>query len=318
MVDADANQLKPVTAKKRHPKLEDYSHTFKLLVKNRLAFVGMIITMVYFFIALLDLVYPQYLGVSNINTLLSFKQPLSGHITPIVPSFSNGWWYYLGSTEFYSLQYPLLPIILAAIKFDLGYSLFIVVIGALVGTVIGAIAGFKGGLLDEILMRVTDVFFSIPFLILALAFIFLLGRYVIMAVYALIIVWWPIYARLARGQALYLKSTKFVEAATASGASSIRNIFSHVLPNVLSPVFVQVSLDLGSIMQLFAVLFFLGVIVDPYFPELGNIINQGQQWAPVGIWWPVLIPGLIILIFTVSINLMGDGLRDVLDPKLRR
>jgi peptide/nickel transport system permease protein len=109
-----------------------------------------------------------------------------------------------------------------------------------------------------------------------------------------------------------------VEAATASGASTARNVFSHVLPNVLSPVFVQISLDLGTIMQLFAVLFFLGVISDPYFPELGNIINLGQAWLSAGIWWPVIIPGVFILLFTISINLLGDGLRDVLDPKLRR
>ncbi len=302
--------------KKRHPKLEDYSHTLRLLVKNKLALVGMVITIIYFIIAMLDVVYPRYLGVSSTNSLLAFGIPVS--VTPVGPSFSHGFAGLLGYTEMYSLQFPLLPISLAAIKFDMGYSLFIVMIGAGIGTLVGAIAGFKGGYIDEILMRVTDVFFSVPFLILALAFIFLLGRYIIMAVYALLIIWWPIYARLARGQALYIKSMKFVEAATASGASSARNIFSHVLPNVLSPIFVQISLDLGTIMQLFAVLFFLGVISDPYFPELGNIINQGQNWLGAGLWWPVIIPGIFILLFTISINLLGDGLRDVLDPKLRR
>lgn len=318
MVDTAVTQNGPVSSKRRHPKIEDYSHTFRLLLKNRLAMVGAIITFAYFFIAFLDVVYPRWLGVSNINTLLSFSQPLNGNAQPFAPTLSKGWWYFLGSTQYFALQFPLLPIAFAAIKFDLGFSLLIVVIGALVGTLLGAIAGFKGGLIDEFVMRVTDVFFSIPYLILTFAIIFLLGRYVINAVWALIIVWWPLYARLARGQALYIKSMKFVEAATASGASSMRNIFSHVLPNVLSPVFVQISLDLGSIMQLFAILFYLGIISDPYFPELGNIISQSQTWAPVGIWWPVLIPGLFILLFTVSINLLGDGLRDVLDPKLRR
>jgi peptide/nickel transport system permease protein len=316
MVDTTIAQAKQMPVKKRHPKLEDYSHTLRLLVKNKLALVGMVITIIYFIIAMLDVVYPRYLGVSSTNSLLAFGIPVS--VTPVGPSFSHGFAGLLGYTEMYSLQFPLLPISLAAIKFDMGYSLFIVMIGAGIGTLVGAIAGFKGGYIDEILMRVTDVFFSVPFLILALAFIFLLGRYIIMAVYALLIIWWPIYARLARGQALYIKSMKFVEAATASGASSARNIFSHVLPNVLSPIFVQISLDLGTIMQLFAVLFFLGVISDPYFPELGNIINQGQNWLGAGLWWPVIIPGIFILLFTISINLLGDGLRDVLDPKLRR
>ncbi len=316
MVDTTVTQSKQVPVKKRHPKMEDYSHTLRLLVKNKLAFVGMIVTIFYFIIALLDVVYPRYLGVSNANSLLSFAGPVA--VTPVGPSFSHGLAGILGYTEFYSRQFPLLPISFAAIKFDMGYSLFIVLVGAGIGTLVGAIAGFKGGYIDELLMRITDVFFSVPFLILALAFIFLLGRYIIMAVYALLIIWWPIYARLARGQALYIKSMKYVEAATASGASSFRNIFSHVLPNVLSPIFVQVSLDLGTIMQLLAVLFFLGVISDPYFPELGNIINQGQSWLGAGLWWPVLVPGLFILLFTISINLLGDGLRDVLDPKLRR
>lgn len=318
MVDATVTQKAPESAKKRHPKLEDYSHTFKLLLKNRIALVGTIVVMIYFIIAFLDIVYPQWLGVADINTILSFKQPLNPNAVPTAPTLSKGWWYYLGATQYLVLQYPILPIALAAIKFDLGYSLLIVIIGAAIGTITGAVAGFKGGLIDEFLMRVTDVFFSVPFIILAFAFIFLFGRYIIDAVYALIIIWWPIYSRLARGQALYLKSMKYVEAATASGASSVRNIFSHVLPNVLSPVFVQISLDLGSIMQIFAILFYLGIISDPYFPELGNIISQSQSWANVGIWWPVLIPGLFILLFTVSINLLGDGLRDVLDPKLRR
>ena len=313
----DVNLLKPTEmVKKRHPKLEDYSHTFRLLIKNKIALFGLVVTTFYFVIAILDVVYPQYLGVSNITTIRAWAEPPTN--PPLAPTLSQGWMHIFGDMETLSADYPLLPIVFAAIKFDLGYSLLIVVSGALIGTVLGSIAGYKGGYYDEVLLRVTDVFFSVPYLILALAFVFLLGHYVIYAVEALIIVWWPVYTRLARGQALYIKSMKFVEASTASGASSARNILSHVLPNVLSPVFVQISLDLGSVMQLFAVLFFLNVITDPYFPELGNIINAGDQWAAVGIWWPVLIPGLFILLFTVSVNLLGDGLRDVLDPKLRR
>ncbi len=316
MVDTNVTQVRQLTEKKRHPMIEDYSHTFRLLLKNKLAAVGMFVTAIYFIIALLDVVYPRWLGVSNINDISSFGIPTS--VTPPYFGFSHGWVGILGYTQYFAANYPLLPISLAAIKFDLGYSLLIVLTGAFVGTVIGSLAGYKGGYIDEILMRITDVFYSLPFLVLALAFIFLLGRNLIEAVYALMIIWWPIYARLARGQALYIKSLKFVEAATASGASTGRNVMSHVLPNVLSPVFVQISLDLGSIMQLFAVLFFLNVISSPYLPELGNIINQGQQWLAIGIWWPVIIPGIFILLFTISINLLGDGLRDVLDPKLRR
>lgn len=316
MADLDMTKAKQLVGTKRHPKMEDYSHTVRLLVKNKIALAGIIVTTIYFIIALLDLVYPQYLGVSNANDIRSWAEPLTAR--PLAPTLSHGWEHIFGDTQFLATNFPLFPIILAALKFDLGYALFIVAVGAIVGTVLGAVAGYLGGVADEILMRVTDVFYSVPFLILALAFIFLFGHYVIYAVYALIIIWWPTYARLGRGQALYVRSMKFVEASTASGASSFRNIFSHIVPNLLSPVFVQISLDLGSVMQLFAVLFFLGVISSPYLPELGNIISAGENWVSVGVWWPVLVPALFILMFTVSVNLMGDGLRDVLDPKLRR
>lgn len=321
MVDLDISKVEEIgTVKKRHPKMEDYSHTMHILVKNRVAMTGIIITSIYFLIALLDVVYPQYLGMfhapMSASDMRSWALPVTAH--PIGPTLSHGWEYIFGETQFLASNFPLFPIMLAALKFDLGYALLIVLVGALSGTFFGAVAGYLGGIYDEILMRVTDVFYSVPFLILALAFIFLWGHLVIYAVYALMIVWWPIYARLGRGQALYVRSMKFVEAATASGVRSGGNIISHIFPNLLSPVFVQISLDLGSIMQLFAVLFFLNVISSPYLPELGNIVNYGQNWIPVGVWWPVLIPALFILIFTVSVNLMGDGLRDVLDPKLRR
>lgn len=302
---------------KKRPRLEDFKNTAKLFFKNKFAFVGFVITLIYFLLALLDEVYPAYLGVSSYTSLLSFRIHYSSPL-PMPPAFNKGWWYFMGTTQLGSYKFALFPSVLGALKIDMGYSIIIVLAGATIGILLGTFSATYGKYLDDVLMRVTDVFYSLPYLIIALAFIFILGRYLIYVVYALIIVWWPIYARLARGQTLYVKSAKFVEAAYAAGTSRPRTIFSHIIPNVLSPLFIQMSLDIGSIVQIFAALDYLGISVSPYIDELGNIISLGQSYLSIGIWWPIIFPGIFLLIFTVAVNMMGDGLRDVLDPRLRR
>ena len=303
--------------KRRSPRIENFKSTFKLFLKNRIAFVGFCITLVYAFLTLLDWFYPAYLGVPNIGSLTVFLKgaaPISA--TPTAPVFNHGWWYYLGTT--FNLI-PIFPGMLAALKVDITYSVIVVFVGAVIGVVLGTMSGYFGGIYDEALMRVTDIFFTVPQIILAIAISFALGLSLKTVVVSLIIIWWPIYARLTRSIALSVKSQKFVEAATASGSGGFRNVFLHVLPNVLSPVFVQISLDLGSIVLIFAGLQFLGFnFGSAYLPELGNMISQGQTYLAGGQWWTVVFPGVFLLIFTVSVNLMGDGLRDVLDPRLRR
>ena len=310
-----ANEIKAM--KKRNARLQNFTHTFKLFLSNRIAFIGFIITAIYFGLALLDFIYPRWLGVSNINSSLSFiANQRANSLLPTPPDFSGSWWYYLGTTQ---SRIPLLPVIFAALKIDLGYSILIVMIGMGSGVLIGSFAGFIGGYFDEFVMRLTDIFFSLPFLVFAITITFVLGLTLTNIVIALIIIWWPTYARLTRGLALQTKALKYVEAAQAAGSSRIKTVFSHIMPNVLSPVYVQISLDLGSIIQIFAALDFLGFNQgNPYLPEIGNLIYMGQNYLASGIWWPIVIPGVFLLIFTISINLMGDGLRDVLDPKLRR
>ncbi len=300
---------------KHRPRVEDFKSTFKLFIKNRLAFVGFVIVLIYFTITILDYVYPSYLGVKDINTIASWVPQLSSGV-PSGPTLSHGWWYIFGETLYFA---PIFPVMLAALKTDITYSILIVLTGALIGIILGTMSGYFGKLYDEVLMRVTDIFFSVPTLVLAIAVTVVLGKSLQNVVIALIIIWWPIYARLTRGVSLSIKSNKFIEAATAAGSSGLRNVFVHILPNVLSVVFVQFSLDLGSIIQLFAALDFIGFNEgSPLLPELGNMLTWGTSYLVSGIWWPIVIPGIFLLIFTVAINLMGDGLRDVLDPKLRR
>ncbi len=307
-------QLQP----KRHSRFENANSTFRLFLKNRLAMVGLVITVIYFAIAVLDSVYPQWLGVSNLSTALNFIPGHSANLAlPTAPSFSGSWWFWLGTT--YS-RIPILPVVLGALRIDLAYTVLIVFVGMSVGVIVGSIAGYFGGIVDEIVMRVTDVFFSLPFFVFALAIVYVLGFSFTNVVLALMIIWWPTYARLSRGLALETKSLKYVEASRASGASNFRILVSHIIPNVLSPVYVQISLDLGSVIQLFAAIFFLvGSLGASAYPiEIGYMISTGESYLAQGIWWPVIIPSLFLLVFTVAVNLMGDGLRDVLDPKLRR
>jgi peptide/nickel transport system permease protein len=305
----------------RNPRLENFNFTFKLFFKNKIAFFGFVIVLIYVAITILDFTYPKYLGTASgsINSLLDFTSPSHlGSSQP--PNFSKGWWYFLGTTTYN--QYAIFPAMLAALKIDIPISFEVVFLGAVIGVIVGTTSGFIGGAIDEVVMRVTDVFFSVPFIVLVIAFIVVLSNILPgfePFLLALIIVWWPIYARVTRGQALSIKSQKFIEAAVASGASRVRNIFVHVLPNVLAPVFVQISLDLGTIVLIFSTLFYLGFSeFSPNLPELGNIMVLGINSFSTGAWWTLVIPGLFLLLFTISVNLMGDGLRDVLDPKIRR
>ncbi|MCL5804080.1 MAG: ABC transporter permease [Candidatus Thermoplasmatota archaeon] len=302
----------------------DYVHTFSLFIHNRLAFFGLVIVLFYFAVAFLDAVYPQYLGVSNINTVTSFLHTtnLNAAAVPTPPTLSRGWWYWFGTTEY---EVPILPTMLASLKVDIGVSLAIVISAAGIGLMAGTISGFFGGRLDEIIMRITDIFFGIPTLVLAIAIIYVIGRGILFLALALILVRWPLFARLSRGQSLSLRESKFIEAARISGSSRIRDVFVHIIPNVLSPIFVQISLELGTVVLTFATLDFLGFnVAPPLLPELGNMIagfgssGATDTYLAAGIWWPMVIPGLFLLLFTVAVNLMGDGLRDVLDPRTRR
>ncbi len=205
----------------------------------------------------------------------------------------------------------------------------IVAISMLIGIVLGAIAGYRGGVIDEVLMRVTDVFLSLPALILAMAVVSVLSRTLDNIILALIITWWPAYARLVRGQVLSIRESTYVEAARAVGAKTNRILFRHIVPNSLSPLMVQATMDMGVVVLVTAGLSFIG-FSQPGTAEWGRLVFEGQQnmfsqyaypypggelYNP---WWMWVFPSMFIFIFVMGFNLLGDGLRDMLDPRLRR
>ena len=192
----------------------------------------------------------------------------------------------------------------------------VIVVGSLIGVLVGAVAGYVGGVWDEVLMRVTELFMAFPTIILALAITAALGPDIRNAIVALVIVWWPNYARLIRGLVLEVKSQDYVEGARSVGATGVYILFRTVLPNCISPALVLATLDIGNAILTFAGLSFLGLGPDPSSPEWGRMVSIGIDFFDQ--WWMWLYPGLAIAILVMAFNFVGDGLRDVFDPRTRK
>jgi len=201
-------------------------------------------------------------------------------------------------------------------RLSLQIGLIIIFVAMGIGIPLGLAAGYLGGWVNEVIMRITDVFLSVPGLLLALAIVGALGPGIKNAMLALSIVWWPGYVRLVQGKTLALREELYVEAARSLGASKTRLLFSHILPNCASPIIVKASMDMGMAILFAANLGFIGVGAQPPEPEWGAMISAGRNYLPEH-WWLATFPGLAILITVLGFNLLGDGLRDVLDPQSR-
>jgi len=196
-------------------------------------------------------------------------------------------------------------------------ALGILVIASTIGTAIGLASGYFGGWIDEALMRTTDMFLAFPALVLAMGLAAALGPSLSNAMFATALVWWPWYARLVRGQALHLKNETFVEAARVAGASGLRIAVRHILRNCLTPIIVQMSLDIGYAVLTLASLSFIGLGAQPPTPEWGSMVSVGRDYF-LDEWWIVTFPGLAIFLSVMAFNLLGDGLQETLSPRLRR
>jgi len=201
-------------------------------------------------------------------------------------------------------------------RVSLEIGLIITVVAAFIGVPLGLVAGHVGGRVGETIMRVTDVFLSVPALVLALAVVGALGPGIVNAMVALSLVWWPGYVRLVQAKTLALGQETFVEAARANGAGRLRIVRVHLLPNTFSPIVVKASMDMGAAILAAASLGFIGLGAQPPYPEWGAMISHGRNYLPTW-WWYSAFPGLAIYFTVLGFNLVGDGLRDLLDPKSR-
>lgn len=206
--------------------------------------------------------------------------------------------------------------VLLGARTSLQIGLTITGIAALIGVPLGIIAGYVGGRVQEVIMRVTDVFLSVPGLVLAIAIVGALGPGIHNAMLALSLVWWPGYVRLLQAKTLSLKGEIYIDAARMMGAGPMRIVFVHILPNCVSPIVIKGSMDMGMAILSAASLGFLGLGAQPPSPEWGAMISVGRNYLPQW-WWYSAFPGLAIYLTVLGFNLIGDGLRDVLDPKQR-
>ncbi len=189
----------------------------------------------------------------------------------------------------------------------------VLAISVTVGSLVGLVAGYRGGLVDEALMRITDMFLAFPALVLAMGVAAALGPSLFNAMVAIAIVWWPWYARLVRGETLRLRGEAFVEAARATGASDAQILLRHILPNCSTPIVVQMSLDVGYAILTTAGLSFIGLGAQPPTPEWGAMVATGKDYI-LDQWWFATFPGLAILIAVMSFNILGDGLQEAMNP----
>jgi peptide/nickel transport system permease protein len=288
-------------ASRRQARLGQAYRTWMALRGNGLAMVGLAIILALILIAVFAPLIAPYDPLLGGNLRTERLQPPS-------------WTHLMGTDD---LARDILSRIIYGTRLTLMVVVLVAVIATPIGLLVGTTAGYFGGWVDVVLMRVTDIFLAFPRLILALAFVSALGPGIENAIIAIAITSWPPYARLARAETLTIRETDFINAIRLQGASPARILWGHVTPLCMSSVIVRVTLDMAGIILTAAGLGFLGLGAQPPQPEWGAMIAGGRRFI-IDYWWVATMPGLAIFIVSLGFNLLGDGLRDVLDPKARK
>ena len=283
----------------RKPIIEDWKHTFYLWKSTPLAMIGTVVILIFLSIAIFAPLLTSYNPTAqNMNERL--LSPSAQHI------FGTDQY---GRDVFCRVVY--------GARVEVWIIFIVSIISVMIGIVVGITAGYFGGAVDEILMRITDMFLAFPRLVLAMALTAALGPNLTNTMIAIALVDWTVYARLGRAEAIKVKSQPYIEAIRAIGANDFRIIVFHVLPMSISPVIVQLTLRMGTIILTAAGLGFLGLGAQPPTPEWGAIVSGGRSYL-VDQWWITTFPGMAIAFVVLGFNLLGDGIRDILDPRLRR
>jgi peptide/nickel transport system permease protein len=274
--------------------------TWRRFTRNRLAMAGLAIILALVVVALFtDRLTPYSPYIGDLRT------------TRLLPPSAAHWF---GTDD---QGRDILSRIIAGSRITLFVVVLVAILAAPIGLLVGTVAGYSGGLLDAVLMRVTDIFLAFPRLILALAFVAALGPGIVNAVIAIAITSWPPYARIARAETLTIRQADYIAAVQLMGASPWRVVLRHIMPLCLSSVIVRVTLDMAGIILTAAGLGFLGLGAQPPMPEWGAMIANGRLYV-LDQWWVAAAPGAAIFVVSLAFNLLGDGLRDALDPKAER
>jgi ABC-type dipeptide/oligopeptide/nickel transport system permease subunit len=265
---------------------------------NPLALTGIVIFFAWVIISLLAPVIAPY-------------DPMEQHIVDRLQPPNTTYWF--GTDQ---LGRDVLSRVMYGGRLSLPAGVLVILVAGVIGTILGGLSGFLGGWFDESLMRLTEVFMAFPTIILAMAVAAALGPSLINAIVAMVVVWWPHYARVVRSLVIGVKSQEYVEAAYAIGVPPRRVLRRTVLPNCLAPAVVLATIDLGNAILVFAGLSFLGLGPEPSTPEWGRMIADGIEYFDQ--WWLAAFAGLAIFTVVIAFNFVGDGIRDALDPRLRK
>ena len=281
------------------PFLQEFRHILYLIRRSPLSLLGITLFSGFLLIAILAPYVMPY-SPYKINLSGAFQRPNIEHL--------------FGTDE---MGRDILSRVIWGCRISLRVGITVVLISLCIGTILGGVAGYVGGTVDEVIMRFTDLVLAFPSLVLALALSAALGPGLNNAIFAISITWWPWYARLIRGQVLSIRESGFVEAARCVGASDFRILFRHIIPNSFGPVIVNASMDFGWAILMTSSLGFLGIGAQPPEPEWGAMISAGRLFF-LDKPWIATFPGLAILIVVLASNLIGDGLGEILNPRLRR
>jgi len=271
---------------------------WRQLLRNRLAAIGAVVVLLWVVLALVAPFITRYDPITSQDAYNNLTAPTSSH--------------WLGTDD---NGRDVLSRLAYGGRASLGIGVVVVAAGIVVGLLLGGISGFVGGIVDDVIMRLAEIIFAFPIIVLAMAVSAALGPSLTNTVIAMSVVWWPTYARVIRGMVLELKGREFVTAARAVGASEWRILLRTVLPNTISPIVVLATLDLGNAILTVAGLSFIGFGVPAPNPEWGAMVSDAQKYPDQ--WWLFLFPGLAIFTAIMGFNFFGDALRDALDPRSR-
>jgi len=276
-----------------------FRHVLHVIVRDPLALASTIVIVVFILMAIFAYQVAPYPleGAGRTNVPNSLLAPSAGHL--------------LGADR---LGRDVLSRVIMGARPALVVPIGVVLFAVLIGAPLGAIAGYKGGWVDEVIMRITDLFLAFPSLLLAMAIATALGRGLQNAAIALVVSWWPWYTRLVRGVTISLRERYFIEAAQATGVRDSIIILRHILPNTISPILIQATVDLGTVILAMGGLAFLGLGTQPPAADWGLMVSEGRDFI-LKQWWISTCPGIAIFIVVLAFNLLGDTLRDIFDPR---
>ncbi|MGI6090499.1 MAG: ABC transporter permease [Saccharofermentanales bacterium] len=270
----------------------------RLMKNNRLFAVGLVICLFWFLIAIISLVYTPQDPLFG-DTGMKFSPPSSEH------------WF--GTDE---LGRDVFSRVIAGSRTSIGAGLATIILAGIVGCFFGGISGYIGGIFDDILMRLSELVQSFPTIILAMVITSALGPNLFNTLLAMVVVWWPNYARVMRSMVIQVKTNEYIKASRSLGASNVRIFIKEILPNSIGAIIVLATVDFGNAILLFSGLSYLGLGSPPPTPEWGAMVSGGSAY--LNHWWMATFPGIAILTMSLGANFIGDGVRDMLDPKLRK